>query len=530
MRHSIPRQALAFLAAVTMVVPVVLAQNVDPTTVRTDHGIVRGVEVNGVLSWKGIPYAAPPIGRLRWRVPQPVKPWTDIKDASHFGPACMQTDDIPKSEDCLTLNVWRPAKTQPTPLPVMIWIYGGAMVHGNTAMYPLDALAVQGVVAVSMNYRLGRLGFFAHPALTAEAPKDVRGNYGYMDQLAALQWVRGNIAAFGGDPNQITIFGESAGGGSVLAHLISPLSRGLFQRAILQSPGTPGARAGAIPSTDLATAEKIALDWCKSVGISGESPAALKALRALPAEKFLEGASGKETLAALAAGSTPPGMAMSIIDKLFLPARPEEALDAEHQAKVPTIIGANDRDLPIGTARSKDELFAIFGPDAEHARKLYDPHGDQSLDELKQQVFADRTLVEPTRHLADEMARAGQHVWLYRFAYVSEAERATNKGTLHGLEIPFTMNIPGAMVKEKVTPTDEQMASLASKYWVQFAKTGNPNAEGMPLWPEYDPEVNRILHFTNSGIVLGTDPLKARLDLWKKVWDRTSPEYHADRD
>jgi para-nitrobenzyl esterase len=529
MRPGIFRQALAFLAAVA-IVPVVLAQNVDPTTVRTDHGIVRGTVANGVLSWKGVPYAAPPVGELRWRVPQPIKAWTEVKDASHFGPACMQTDDIPKSEDCLTLNIWRPTKAQRAPLPVMIWIYGGAMVHGNTAMYPLDALAVQGVVAVSMNYRLGRLGFFAHPALAAEAPNDVRGNYGYMDQLAAIQWVRNNISAFGGDPNQVTIFGESAGGGSVLAHIISPLSRGLFQRAILQSPGTPGARAGAIPSTDLASAEKIALAWSQSIGIKGKDASALKALRSLPAEKLVEGVSSKETLAALAAGTTPPGMAMSIIDGQFLPARPEDALAAEHQAKVPTIIGANDRDLPIGTAKSKDELFAVFGPVAQQARKLYDPRGDQSLDELKQQVFADRTLVEPTRHFADEMARAGQHVWLYRFAYVSEAQRATNMGTLHGFEIPFTMNIPAAMVKDKVTSTDEQMAALASKYWGQFAKTGNPNADGMPLWPEYDPEINRILHFTNSGVVLGTDPLKARLDLWEKVWDRTAPEYHADRD
>jgi para-nitrobenzyl esterase len=529
MRCNIPRQALALLAVVAMV-PFVMPQNVDPTTVRTDHGIVRGTVANGVLSWKGIPYAAPPIGELRWRVPQPAKAWTDVRDASRFGPACMQTNDIPKSEDCLTLNVWRPAKAQSTPLPVMIWIYGGAMVLGNTAQYPLDALAVQGVVAVSMNYRLGRLGFFAHPALAAESPNDVRGNYGYMDQLAALQWVRSNIAAFGGDPNQITIFGESAGGGAVLAHLISPLSRGLFQRAILQSPGPPGARAGAIPSTDLATAEKIALDWSKSIGITGEGASALKALRALSAEELVEGVSGKETLAALAAGSTPPGMAMSIIDKQFLPARPEEALAAEHQAKVPTIIGANDRDLPIGTARNKDELFALFGPDANQARKLYDPHGDQTLDELKQQVFADRTLVEPARHFADEMSRAGQHVWVYRFAYVSEAQRATNMGTLHGFEIPFTMDIPEVIVKDKVTSNDKRMASLASKYWVQFAKTGNPNSDDLPLWPEYDPEINRILHFTNSGIVLGTDPLKARLDLWEKVWDRKSPEYHAHRD
>ena len=167
----------------------------------------------------------------------------------------------------------------------MFWIHGGAMVHGSATIYPGDAISAQGVVVVSLNFRLGRLGFFAHPALAAEAPNDVRGNYGYLDQLAALQWVQRNIAAFGGDPKQVTIFGESAGGGSVLAHLVSPMSRGLFQRAILQSPGTPGGRAKVIPSTDLAGAEKMAEDWARSAGVTGEGATALKQLRALPHRK-----------------------------------------------------------------------------------------------------------------------------------------------------------------------------------------------------------------------------------------------------
>ena len=174
----------------------------DATHVVIDSGPVSGVEANGVISFKGIPYAAPPIGKLRWRVPQPVKPWAAMLDARAFGPACMQADEVPKSEDCLTLNVWRPATAPGAPLPVMVWIHGGALVHGNTAQYPADALAAQGVVVVSMNYRMGRLGFFAHPALTRESPGDPTGNYGYLDQLAALQWVQRNIALFGGDPQE----------------------------------------------------------------------------------------------------------------------------------------------------------------------------------------------------------------------------------------------------------------------------------------------------------------------------------------
>jgi len=488
--------------------------------VTVDGGAVRGVAIGGVASWKGIPYAAPPVGMRRWRDPQPVIAWSGVRSGAEFGPACMQTDSVPKSEDCLTLNVWRPARPGSQPLPVMVWIYGGALVHGSTPMYPLDAMAAQGIVAVSMNYRLGRFGFFAHPSFAAESPNEVRGNYGYMDQLAALEWVQRNISAFGGDPKQVTIFGESAGGGSVLAHLVSPMSRGLFARAILQSPGTPGPRANVIPSSDLTSAERIAIEWSHSVGVTGEGATALKQLRALPAETVLKGTSVKETLAALAAGTVPPGMAMSIIDGRFLIERPERSIAAGRQATVPVIVGANDRELPIGTASSKDDLFAAFGADADSARRLYDPRGDQSLEELKQQVFADRTLVEPVRHLANEMARAGQSVWLYRFAYVSESQRGENMGTLHGFEIPFTTDIPWALVGDKVTPTDKRMGDLASAYWISFGVTGDPNGAGRPVWPRYDPSIDRLLHFTNYGIIIGTDPLKARLDLWTHAWSQ----------
>jgi para-nitrobenzyl esterase len=513
-----PRHCFALLCAVLLTD----AQSTDPTVVKTDSGFVRGVTADRVISWKGIPYAAPPIGSLRWRAPQPVKPWTVVRDANQFGPACMQTDDVPKSEDCLTLNVWKPAAKTAQPFPVMVWIHGGAMVHGSAAMYPADTVAAQGVVVVSMNFRLGRFGHFAHPALASEAPNEVRGNYGYLDQIAALQWVQRNIAAFGGDPGQVTIFGESAGGGAVLAHLVSPMSRGLFQRAILQSPGAPGARTQASPATDLAAAERMAVEWARANGIEREDASALQQLRALPAAKLTAGVSAPETLAALSAGTTPPGMAMSIIDGRFLVEQPETTLAAARQATVPVMIGADDRELPIGNAGSKDEVFSNFGPDAAEARRLYDPRGDQTLAELKQQVFADRVLVEPARHLANEMARAGQPVWLYRFAYVSESQRGRILGCLHGLEIPFTFDVPSALVGDKVTPTDKLMGDLASAYWVQFGKAGDPNGDGRPVWPRYDPNLDRILHFTNSGVIVGTDPLKARLDLWKRVWSRNT--------
>jgi len=489
----------------------------EAPVVNTDSGSVSGVTANGVSSFRGMPFAAPPVGALRWRAPQPAKSWSGVLAADKFGPACMQPDDVPKSEDCLTLNVWRPAGQLSGKLPVMVWIYGGALVHGRTAMYPLDAIARQGVVAVSMNYRMGRLGFFAHPALAAEAPNDFRINYGHMDQRAALQWVQRNISAFGGDPTNVTIFGESAGGGSVMVHLTSPLSRGLFERAILQSPGVPTARAKVLPMSDVADAEKSAVEYAHSLGVTVGGDAALKALRALPADKLMEGASAKDEIAALSAGRHVSGFASATRDGKLIVDTPEAVLAAGKQAMVPIMVGANDRDLPIGMARDKDELFATFGAEAAAARSLYDPRGDQTLDELKQQVFADRTLVEPARHLADEMARAGQPTWLYRFAYVPEAQRGTNMGTLHGFEIPFTIDIPDAMVGAKVTPTDKIMADTASAYWVQFAKTGDPNREGLPAWPKHDPANDRLLHFTNSGVVVGTDPLKRKLDLRQRI-------------
>jgi len=513
--------ALLALVSASRTAPTAFAQlAVDPLIAMVEGGSVAGVAAGGVISWKGLPYAAPPVGHLRWRLPQPVPPWAGVKEANRLGPACLQTDNVPKSEDCLTLNVWRPARAS-KPLPVMVWIHGGAMVHGSAAIYPFDAMAAKGVMVVSMNYRLGRLGFFAHPALGAESPDDVRGNYGFMDQLTALKWIQSNIAAFGGDPEQVTLFGESAGGGAVLAHLVSPMSRGLFQRAIVQSAGTPGARARVIPASDLATAEKIATDWSRAVGVTAEGEAALKQLRALPAEKLLEGVSGVATGKALSAGATPPGMAMSIVDGRFLPEPPETALAAGRQTVVPVMVGANDRDLPVGSAGTKYELFGVFGPDGDRARQLYDPLGNQTLDELRQQIFSDRAMVEPARHLANEMARAGQTVWLYRFAYVAESQRGQSMGAQHGYEIPFALNVPAALVGPgKVTATDRATADLVSAYWVSFGLTTDPNGGGRPVWPTHDRMVDRLMHFTNSGVIVGTDPLKARLDLWQRVWSR----------
>jgi len=304
-----------------------------------------------------------------------------------------------------------------------------------------------------------------------------------------------------------------------MVHLISPLSRGLFHAAILQSPGLPTARSKSLPVTQLADAEKIAVDYARSLGITGEGAEALKALRTLPASKLVEGTSGSEEIAALSAGTHVRGIAGAICDGQLVVEPPEAAFAAGRQATVPIIVGANDRDLGIGSANSKDEVFLLFGPHADEGRQLYDPRGEETLEELKQQVFADKTLVEPARHLADEAARAGQPVWHYRFSYVAQSQRAVLAGTPHGFEIPYTFDIPAVLVGDKVTASDRAMGDIASAYWVSFAKTGDPNGEGRPLWPRHEPAANSVINFTNEGVMVGPDPLRARLDLWQKVFE-----------
>lgn len=501
----------------------------EAPVVRIDSGSLSGITVEGVTSFKGIPYAAPPIGTLRWHAPRPVSPWSGVMAAHEFGPACMQLDDAPISEDCLTLNVWRPADHLSSKLPVMVWIYGGALIGGRTSIFPLDGIARQGVVAVSMNYRVGRFGFFAHPALTAEASDELHINYGFMDQRAALQWIQRNIAAFGGDSSNVTIFGESAGGGSVMVHLTSPLSRGLFHRAIVQSPGVPTSRAKVMPLNDISTAEKSGRDYARSIGITADGEAALSDLRALPASILLENSEMGDEITAVSAGRHLPGFAGATEDGKLIVDPPEAILASGRQAMIPVMVGATDRDLPIGAARDKDELFSTFGAEDAIARGLYDARGDSSLKELNQQVFADRAMVEPARHLANEMARAGQPTWLYRFGYVNEAFRDNSLGAPHAFEIPFTFNAPSAFVGGEATAADKAMARIASGYWVQFAKTGDPNKDDLPIWPKHESSLDRLFYFTNSGVVVGPDPLKPRLDLWQKVWasDKARADFAA---
>src|SRR3954468_14568624 len=313
MRAQVSSRFLGLVAAVAMATSVGAAAVLQPAApiVTIDSGQIQGVIADGVLSFKGVPFAAAPVGELRWRSPQPVGKWTGVRQASEFEADCMQgrfgppavaTAGAPAprlpSEDCLYLNVWRPADPAGRNLPVMVWIYGGGFTGGSSAAPNTSGVgfAKQRVILVAMNYRVGRFGFFAFPALSSERPDETKGNYAYMDQIAALQWVKRNISAFGGDPNNVTLFGFSAGGVSVHSMLASPMARGLFQKAIVESGGSRDSvltarpmRADGVDPNYPVSAETIGITFAKSMGIDGTDQAALVKLRALSADMVLLG-------------------------------------------------------------------------------------------------------------------------------------------------------------------------------------------------------------------------------------------------
>ena len=348
--------------------------------VKIAGGTIEGSVEAGVSSFKGIPYAEPPVGDLRWRPPQPVKPWTGVKATTAYGHDCAQLPfpgdaaplGTPPAEDCLVLNVWRPAERTTAKLPVMVWIYGGGFVNGGSspAVYDGSQFAKRGVVLVSFNYRVGRFGFFGHPALTKESKDGLLGNYGHMDQIAAMKWVQANIAAFGGDPNNVTVFGESAGGMSVLMLLTSPLAKGLFHKAIVESGGGrsvifPDRHLSKPGANGVPSAEAVGVEFAKANGITGDDATALAALRALPADKVVAGLN-------MAAMMTPT-YSGPMIDGKVVVEPVEAALEAGRFAKVPVIAGANSADIGFSMAQSMEQVFAPFGEHAAKARQLYDP-------------------------------------------------------------------------------------------------------------------------------------------------------------
>jgi para-nitrobenzyl esterase len=496
--------------------------------VRTESGRVRGVSREGLAIFKGIPYAQPPVGPLRWRPPQPVKPWSDVRPAADFGHDCMQlpfpNDAAPlrttPSEDCLYVNVWAPAHPAHGSLPVMVWIHGGGFVNGGSSpvVYSGAAFAHHGIVFVSFNYRLGRFGFFAFPALQKEG--DPMGNYAFMDQIAALKWVKSNIAAFGGNPNQVTVFGESAGGMSVSFLLTSPLARGLFQQAMVESGGgrdtiLPPAPLDHPGPNDQPSGEQTSVAFAELMGVHGTDAAALAALRALPAEKIVNGINMASMFLQRKIYSGP------MLDGHTMPQSPEQVFKEGKQAKVPMVIGANSLDIGFTTAKTLDELFKPFGAKAAEARAAFDPKNDTPFKEVAQRVGAVRIMVEPARFVARVVAASGEPAYQYRFSYVATAVRAKFPGAPHSSEIPYAFDTiresTWSDLGKGITPEDLRIAKRMNEYWVNFAKTGNPNGAGLPQWSKVTPHGNELMNFTEQGPKAETDPWKTWEDLVEAI-------------
>jgi para-nitrobenzyl esterase len=465
MRHRVIATLVAVMALSTT------AAQAANKVVAVDSGKLRGSEVEGVSSWKGIPFAAPPTGTNRWRAPQAPAAWQGVRDATQYANDCMQvpfpSDAAPlgttPAEDCLYANVWRPTRGAKK-LPVIFWIYGGGFVNGGASppTYSGANLAKQGVLVFSANYRVGRFGTFAHPQLTKENADQGRlGNYGYMDQLAALNWVHKNVAAFGGDPGNVTVVGESAGGMSVLTLVTSPLAQGLFHKAVVMSGGNGIAMGGA----DLAAIEKVGVEFAAAKGIAADDPAALAKLRALSADEITSGLN----MAALFAPG-PRSFASPFVDG-NVAVDAGDAFRTGKFAKVPMMIGATNADFGGKTG------FMVGG----------------------------------ARILSAAIADHGVPVYAYRFSYV--AESIGQPGAQHATDIPFFFDTQAIKYAEKTTARDNAMGKTISAYLVNFARTGNPNGAGLTDWPRFSRANDVIVDFTDSGkAVAQKDPWGAEID------------------
>jgi para-nitrobenzyl esterase len=464
-------------------------------------GRVSGVVTNGIAAFKGIPFAAPPIGALRWKAPQPVKEWTGVKAASTFTPGCIQDPGLAKlfgapdavSEDCLYLNVWTPATSATDRLPVMVWIYGGAFTSGMTSIPAYDGvpLAEKGVVLVSLSYRLGVFGFLAHPELSKESGKG-SGNYGLQDQIAGLRWVKENIARFGGDPNRVTIFGESAGGISVSMLAASPAAKKLFHRAISESGGSFGpartANEGGATVPSLKVAETTGQAFLKRQGVAD-----ISAARALSIEQMRA-----------APGGGLQGQFWPVFDGDVLPRGQYELYQAKRFNDTPILIGTNSDEgitfIPGATQPAAFEaaIRAGYGAKAETILAAY-PHATVAeASQSSRNIFRDATFAWHTWAWALLQSKHGAgKAYVY---YFDHRTPQSPNGAGHAAEIPYVFRTLGKFsgpvgLVAPPRPEDHAMSDLMSSYFVNFAKTGDPNGPGLPPWPAFTEPSQTVMHF-----------------------------------
>jgi para-nitrobenzyl esterase len=501
-------------------------------TVKTASGILRGVSEGGVSSFKSIPYAAPPVGEYRWRPPLPVTPWKEVRDAGKDCPSCPQRawpgSTVTISEDCLFLNLWTPVTaTKSAKLPVMVWIHGGGFTGGSGSGPGSagDAFVKQGVILVTINYRLGRLGHFAFPALSKEHPEEFKGSYAYMDQIAALKWIKKNISEFGGDPNNVTIFGFSAGGVSVHSLLTIPAAKGLFHKAIKESgggrdgvlTGRPISKENADPLYAV-SAETIGINFARKHKIESTDAAALAKLRSLSVDEIVDG--GQENDSSGVRIYSGP-----ILDGKLVVETAESAYKAGRQANVPLIIGNCGAEIGgpfVSNANSKEALFTTFGELEAEAKAAFDPDGSKAFTEIITKFNTDWVWGEPARMTAKTFVAKRAPAYMYQFGFVPSTQRARAPyGAGHGSEVSFVFNTLNARWGNpaEATPEEKELARIMNTYWTNFAKTGNPNGNGLPNWPLYDSQKDEILDIELDGKpVSKPDPRKARFNVVEKAF------------
>lgn len=512
----IKRSLLAFLLGL-LVAPAALAEISDPISV--EQGKLSGTAGKnlGVRVYRGIPFAAPPVGDLRWKPPQPPAAWQGVREAKEFSNACWQTPYPagsiyqsklpPLSEDCLYLNIWTPAKSAKDRLPVMVWIHGGGFTRGSGtgATYDGENLAHKGVVLVTINYRLGMLGFFAHPALTAESPQHSSGNYALLDQVAALKWVRKNIAAFGGNPDHVTIFGESAGSWAVNALMASPLAKGLFHSAIGESGGVFA------PMKSLADAEKAGEQLASALNAAQDT---LKTLRSKPAEELLK------------ASNTPTTSA--IVDGWVLPQDVQTIFSQGKQNDVPLLVGNNADEGTTLAPQGATLTSAVFtsgtqqryGSQAEQFLKIYPAASDSEAVTSFYSAYRDQVFGWEMRTWARMAARTGHHrVYEYYFSHRPPGPQSARLRAFHGCELPYVFG--NFIWPFPWDDADHKLSETVSTYWTNFAKTGDPNGAGLVKWPVYDADTDQVLEIGDQ-IGVRSQVNKAGLDFFDSYYHALS--------
>jgi para-nitrobenzyl esterase len=501
--------------------------------VKISNGLIESAAPpkDGVRSFKGIPFAEPPAGDLRWREPQPVKNWAGVRNADQFGPRCMQRTgpmadywfrSASMSEDCLYLNVWTPARSGSDRLPVLVYIFGGGFQNGDGSepRYDGESMARMGIVAVSVNYRLNVFGFFAHPELTKESPHHASGNYGLLDQVAALRWVQQNIAAFGGDPKRVTIAGESAGSLSVSALMASPLSKDLMAGAI----GESGALISTLPPRSLAETEKDGLNFGEAAGAPS-----LATLRALSAEKIQEILAKAPDLGPSAGRGVPRLRFSANLDGYLLPRPLAQIFDTGEQAKIPLLAGSNSEEMGarviLGQNEPTVENFAaavrkLYGESADQVLRVYAPKNQDEVLQAATDLASARFIAFGTWKWAElQMKTGGKPVYRYLYAHVrprylgmpgqpQTAPVAGNppvpRGAAHSAEIQYAMGNLDLDPRYTWVPDDHKVSETMQGYFANFVKTGNPNGPGLPNWPAYDAKTNYMR--MRIDVVCGAEP------------------------